>query len=98
MQLVVNKWGLRREHSFSVELHTTVFQADRYAIKAYVMENPQKGYRLETSTFFLTVRQLSRPLCSQINSKFAWECHQSLVKLAQHTRIKLISSPKTHGN
>jgi hypothetical protein len=31
---VVNGWGSRRGHSFSLGLHTTVFQAERYAIKA----------------------------------------------------------------
>jgi len=38
MQLGVNRWA--RGHSFSVELHITVFQTDIYAIKTCVMENP----------------------------------------------------------
>jgi len=44
--------GSRRGQSFSVELHTTVFQADIYAIKACVMENPQKGYRVRNIYIF----------------------------------------------
>jgi hypothetical protein len=35
---------LRRGHSFSLGLHSTVFQAAIYAIKACVMENVEKGY------------------------------------------------------
>jgi hypothetical protein len=35
---------LRRWHSFSLGLHTTVFQAEIYTIKACVMGNTEKGY------------------------------------------------------
>jgi hypothetical protein len=31
-------------HSFSLGLHTTVFQPEIYAIKACIMENIEKGY------------------------------------------------------
>jgi hypothetical protein len=35
-----SRWG----HSFSFGLHTTLFQAEIYAIKACIMEYIQKGY------------------------------------------------------
>jgi hypothetical protein len=38
------RWGLRRGHSFSLGLHTTLFQAEMYIIKACIMENVEKGY------------------------------------------------------
>ena len=39
----VYKWGSKNGHSFSLGLHTTVFQAEIYAIKASIMENTEKG-------------------------------------------------------
>jgi len=39
------RWGFRREHSFSLGLHATVFLAKMCAIKACVMENTEKGYK-----------------------------------------------------
>jgi hypothetical protein len=33
-----------RGHTFSLGLQSTVFQAEIYAIKGYVMENVEKGY------------------------------------------------------
>jgi hypothetical protein len=38
------RWGSRRGHSFSLGLHTTVFQAKIYAIKACIMGKIEKGY------------------------------------------------------
>jgi len=35
--------GLKNEHSFILALHTTVFQAEVYAIKLRVTENIEKG-------------------------------------------------------
>jgi hypothetical protein len=35
----VYRWGSGRGHSFSLRHHTTVFQAEIYAIKARIMEN-----------------------------------------------------------
>jgi hypothetical protein len=73
------------------QLHTTVFQADIYATKTFVMENPRKDYRGRNIYIFSDSHAAIKALDSlQINSKFAWECHQSLVKLAEHDRIKLI--------
>jgi hypothetical protein len=40
----VYRWCSRREHTFNLGLHITVFQAELYIIKACVMENTEKGY------------------------------------------------------
>jgi hypothetical protein len=40
----VYRWGTRRGHSFSLGLHTTVFQAEISATKACRMENIEKGH------------------------------------------------------
>jgi hypothetical protein len=40
----VYRWCSRREHTFELGLHTTVFQAELYIIKTCVMENTEKGY------------------------------------------------------
>jgi hypothetical protein len=40
------RWGLKREHSFSLGLHTTVFQAEIYTIKACIMENIENGLHM----------------------------------------------------
>ena len=40
----VCRWGLRRERRFNLGLHTTVVQAEMYAIKACIMESIEKGY------------------------------------------------------
>jgi hypothetical protein len=37
----VYRWGSRRGHSFSLGLHTTVFQAEVYAIKACIKKNTE---------------------------------------------------------
>ena len=37
--------GSRRGHSFILGLHTTIFQAERYAIKVCVMENTENGHK-----------------------------------------------------
>jgi hypothetical protein len=42
--LGVYRWASRKGHSFSLGLHSTVFQAEIYAIKACIMENIEKGY------------------------------------------------------
>jgi len=41
----VYRWCSRREHTFNLGLHTTVYQAELYVIKACVMGNTEKGYK-----------------------------------------------------
>jgi hypothetical protein len=40
----VYRWGSRMEHRFSLGLHTTIFQAEIYAINACLMENTEEDY------------------------------------------------------
>jgi len=70
----VYRWGFRRGHSFSLWLHTIIFQAE---IHAHVMENSEKEY---------TCRKIYSPSDSQaaikvldnfkIYSKLVWNYHQ----------------------
>jgi hypothetical protein len=50
----VYKWGLRRGHSFSLQLHTMIFQAE---IHAHIMGNTEKDY---------TCRNIYSPSDSQV--------------------------------
>jgi ribonuclease HI len=94
----VCRWGSRRRHNFRLGLHTTVFQAEIYAIKVCIMENIRKGYT-GTNIYILSDSQAAiRTLDSfQINSKLVWDCHQSLVNLAKHKSIQLVWVPGHMG-
>jgi hypothetical protein len=71
----VYRWGLRRGHSLILGLHTTVFQAEIYAIKTYIMENIQKGYRGRNIYILSDSQAAIKTLDSfQINSKVVWDC------------------------
>jgi ribonuclease HI len=87
----VYKWGSRKGHSFSLGLHTMVFQAEIYAIKACIIENIEKGYRGRNIYILSGSPAAIKALNNfQINSKLVWDCHQSLVRLAEHKRFQLI--------
>jgi len=45
--------GLKKVHSFSLGLHSMVFEAEIYAIKACIMQNIEKGYRSRNIIFSL---------------------------------------------
>jgi ribonuclease HI len=94
----VYKWGSRRGHSFSLGHHTTVFQAEIYAIKACITENTEKGYK-GRNIYILSDSQASIKALNtcQINSKLVWDCHQSLMRLAEHNRVQLIWVPGHMG-
>ena len=85
------RWGLRREHSFSLGLHATVFQAEMCAIKACVMENAEKSYK-GRNIYILSNSQAAINVHNnfQINSKLVWDCHPSQLKQAEQDRIQLI--------
>jgi hypothetical protein len=44
--------GLKRRHTFSLGLHTTVFQVETHSTKACVMENIEKGCRGDNMYIF----------------------------------------------
>jgi ribonuclease HI len=90
--------GLKKGHSLSLGLHTTVFQAEIYAIKACIKENIEKGY-IGRNIYILSDSQAAITALDsfQINSKLDWDCHQSLVKLAEHDRIQLVWVPGHMG-
>jgi ribonuclease HI len=68
-----------------------VFQVEIYAIKACIMENIEKGYR-GRNIYILSDSQTAIKALNnfQINSKLVWDCHQSLVRLAEHNTVQLI--------
>jgi len=87
---------LRRGHSFSLGIHTTIFHVEIYAIKACIMENIEKGFTGRNIYILSDGQAAIKTLESfQINSKLVWDCHQSLVKLADHNWIQLVWA---HGN
>jgi hypothetical protein len=56
------RWGSRRGHSFSLGLHTMVFQAEIYVIKVCIMDSIEKGYTGRNIYSLSKIRQPSRPL------------------------------------
>ena len=85
----VYRWGLRREHSFSLGIHTTIFQVKIYATKAYIMENIEKGYAGRNIYILSDAQATITTLESfQINSKLVWDCNHSLVRVAEHNWIQ----------
>jgi len=90
----VYRWGYRRGHNFSLGLHIMVFQAEIYAIKAFLTENTEKGYKIKKIYILSHSQAAIKALDSfQMNSKLVWDCHQSLVQLAEHNRIQLVWVP-----
>jgi RNase H. len=85
------RWESRKGHSFSLGHQATVFQAEIYAIKAGIMENVEKRYT-SRNICILSDSWVPKKVLNhfQINSKLGWDCHQSLVKLAERNRIQLV--------
>jgi ribonuclease HI len=86
------------KHSFSLEKYTTVFQAEVYAIMTCAVENLDRNYK-KRNIYILSDSQaaIKALYCYQINSKLVWDCHQSLVKLAECNRVQLIWVPGHEG-
>jgi hypothetical protein len=62
------------------------------------MENIEKGYTGRNIYILSDSQAAIKALDSfQINSKLVWDCHQSLVKLAEHNRIQLVRVPGHMG-
>jgi ribonuclease HI len=88
----------RRKLSFSLGQHTTVFQAEVYAIKASINENLDRAYK-NRKIYILSDSQAAIKVLGkyQITSKLVWGCQQSLIKLARHNRVQLIWAPGHEG-
>ena len=58
------------------------------------MENIEKGYK-DRNIHVLSDNQAATkaPNNFQTNSKLVWECHQSLVELAEHNRAHMVWVP-----
>jgi predicted RNA binding protein with dsRBD fold (UPF0201 family) len=90
---------LEKRHSFTLVFHTTIFQAELYAIKACIMGNVEKGYKDGNIYILLNIQAAIKVLNNfQINSKLLWDCHQSLLKLAEHNRVQVLMGARTHDN
>jgi hypothetical protein len=86
--------GLKKGHSFSLGFHTTIFQAESYAIRACIMGNIQKDYEDRNVYILLNIQAAIKVLNNfQINSKLLWDCRQSLLKLAEYNRVHLVWVP-----
>jgi len=86
--------GLEKGHSFSLGFHTTIIQAELYAIRACIMGNIEKGYKDRNIYILLNIQAAIKVLHNfQINSKLLWDCLHSLMKLAEHTRVQLVWVP-----
>jgi hypothetical protein len=48
-------YGTRKKLTFNLRQHTTVFQAEAYAIKSYAVENVNWAIEIETFIFYPTV-------------------------------------------
>jgi predicted transcriptional regulator len=73
--------------------HTTVFQAEVYAIKACTVENLHRNYK-NRSICILSDSEaaIKEPGKYQITSKLFWDCYQSLIQLVKHNRIQIMSA------
>jgi hypothetical protein len=91
--------GREGGHSFSLGLHTVLFQAEIYTIKACIMENMEKDYTGRNICILSDSQAAIKAIDSyQINSKLVWDCHQSLVKLAEYNSIRVVWVPGHMGN
>jgi ribonuclease HI len=90
--------GTRRKLSFSLGLHTTIFQAEVYAIKACISQNTDRGYK-NRNIYILSDSQAEIKALGkyQITSKLVWDCHQSLIQLARQNRVQLVWVPGHEG-
>jgi hypothetical protein len=87
----VHRWGLKKGHSFSLGLHTIVFQIKIYAIKACTVEDIEKCYK-DRIIYILLDNQAAIMVLNNfhINSKLVWDCHQSPMKLVEHNGVQLV--------
>lgn len=76
-ELVLQCTNGAQGHSYSLGLHIMVSQAEIYAIKAWIMENKEMGYR-DRNIYILSDRRVAIKVLNnfQINHKLVWDCHQ----------------------
>jgi len=87
----VYRWCWRGGQNFIHGIHSTKFQAEICTVKACTMENIENGYTGKNIYILSNSQAAIKTLDSfQINSKLVWDCHQLLVKLAEHDRIQLV--------
>jgi ribonuclease HI len=86
--------GTGRKLSFSLGQHTTVFQAEVYAIKACISQNIDRGYK-NRNIYILSDSQAALKALGkyQITSKLVRDCQQSLIQLARQNRVQLVWVP-----
>jgi hypothetical protein len=84
-------YGSGRKLRSDLGKYARVFQAEVYIIKARAVENVDSEYG-NRKMYILTDSQVAMKALDnyQINSKFIWDCHQFLVKLAKYNRVQLI--------
>jgi ribonuclease HI len=70
------------------------FQAEVYAITACAVENLGRNYRNRNIYSQVAIKALGK---HQITSKLVWDCHQSLIQLAEHNRVQLMWVPGHEG-
>jgi hypothetical protein len=68
------------------------------AIRACAVENLDRNYR-NRNIYILSNSQAAIKVLDnyQINSKLVWDCHQSLMQVAKHNGVQLISVPGYEG-
>jgi hypothetical protein len=85
------KKNMIKKFTFSLGQYSIAFQPEVYAIKATIAEITCKGYN-NRSIYILCDSQAGIKALDnyQIISKLVWDCHQSLMKQADHKRVQLI--------
>ena len=92
--------GLKKGGTASVLHSTPWYSRQKYMPSRHAQWRTQKRVtKVGTATFSLIVKHPLRCLIiSKKNSKLVWECHQYLVKLAEHKRVQLTWVPRHMGN
>jgi hypothetical protein len=86
---------MRKRFSFSLGRYATVFQAEVYAIKACTDENIKRGY-CNRNIYILSDSQAAIKTLQncKIYSKLVWDCHQSLMILAESNKVMWVPGQK----
>jgi ribonuclease HI len=90
--------SIRQKFSFSLGQYTTIFQAEVYAINLRAVENIKMEY-LKRNIYILSDGQAANKALHNCenNSKPVWDCHQSLMILAEHNNVQLLWVPGHKG-